>query len=177
MDQREMHRERYERGELSLPKLAAEIGTSYEGLKKYAQRHGWVAPKRTRKERTVVKINSARLKRQKFAMGVAAGKTQKQAAIDAGYSPSRAKITGSELTARPDVQAVIQSEFNRAAAKVGLTSELIADTLRDVMRTGKTGQERIAAAKVAGEFTGLAQQAKEQPQEGKRVRLADLVAK
>lgn len=43
----------------------------------------------------------------KFAQGIVAGKTQKQAAIDAGYSVSRAEATGSRMVTYGKVQAYI----------------------------------------------------------------------
>jgi hypothetical protein len=50
-----------------------------------------------------------------FAEAYAASGSAKDAALRAGYSPGRAKQTGSELLRRPDVSALV-AEFSEARA-------------------------------------------------------------
>lgn len=65
-------------------------------------------------------------RKRKFAAELANGKTQTQAAIDAGYSEIRAAAQGSILAKDPDVQANLRAIF----AKQGLTDSTLAKHIK-----------------------------------------------
>ena len=52
-------------------------------------------------------INPSGVKKCKFVAAVLAGKSNKDAAIAAGYAPTRAEVTGSELMRLPEVRSEI----------------------------------------------------------------------
>ena len=62
------------------------------------------------------------MKNERFAQAIVAGKNQTQAAISAGYSKDRARITGSELMGQGNVKREIVSIFDR----IGLTDKKLA---------------------------------------------------
>jgi hypothetical protein len=185
----EVWRGRYEAGEMSLFQIAKEMGIGYEGLKKYAARHGWVCPQRGRPAKKtgtskVVPITRQRVKKRKFAQGIIEGKTQTKAAEDIGYSKSHAAAAGSKLMKDPEVQRELQSAFRQAAEQVGLTEQFLADALKRTIEKASAdqavldkkgeptgfyvfdGRTVVAAAKTAGEFMGVAAKAKEPDEQG-----------
>lgn len=62
---------------------------------------------------------------EKLAQGVARGLTQKQAAIEAGYSEKGAEVTASKTLKRPEVKARV--EELRAAADEGIKAAVAVD--------------------------------------------------
>lgn len=85
----------------------------------------------------VIKASSVR--KRKFCVAIADGKSQTEAAVSAGYAPTRAVVTGSELMKDPEVirtisalmdaQGVTRGKCLDAIAK-GLESENEAVTLK-----------------------------------------------
>lgn len=65
---------------------------------------------------------SPTVKQTKYVRGVVAGKTKKQAALDAGYGPGVAKNPGQKLDANPAVKAL----FTSLMEKAGVTDHLLA---------------------------------------------------
>ena len=69
--------------------------------------------------------------RQKaFVAGLVRGKTQKQAAIDAGYSPKSAETDASRLLRNAKVSAYLE----KAQTKAGVTAEVV---LGELLRIGR----------------------------------------
>lgn len=84
-------------------------------------------------------------KHELFAQGVAKGKTQTQAYIDAGYSENGADVSASRLLGDARVQGRVDELLQKAANKTVLTIERL--TL-DLLRIAGKGEE-------LGEASGL----------------------
>ena len=67
--------------------------------------------------------------------GVIGGKTQKQSAIDEGYSPLAAKVTASRIMHRPDVRRYYRALLDHA----GIGDEYLANKLRELMEAEQFG--------------------------------------
>ena len=66
--------------------------------------------------------------RQKiFARNLASGMSQKNAALEAGYSVARAKVTGCELVQKPEVQAELQRTSNEIEEALGINPQWCAE--------------------------------------------------
>ena len=66
--------------------------------------------------------------RQKiFARNLASGMSQKNAAVEAGYSVARAKVTGCELVQKPEVQAELQRTRNEIEEALGISPQWCAE--------------------------------------------------
>ena len=66
--------------------------------------------------------------RQKiFARNLASGMSQKNAALEAGYSVARAKVTGCELVQKPEVQAELQRTRNEIEEALGINPQWCAE--------------------------------------------------
>ena len=66
--------------------------------------------------------------RQKiFARNLASGMSQKNAALEAGYSVARAKVTGCELVQKPEVQAELQRTRNEIEEALGISPQWCAE--------------------------------------------------
>lgn len=83
---------------------------------------------------------------ERFAQFVASGMPAKRAAVDAGYTASRAEITGSELVRNRNVAARITELQEQAARKTGLTAERI---INDLLRIAEKGEELREASGLA----------------------------
>lgn len=56
-------------------------------------------------------MNPRKLRKVKFAKSILEGKTQKEAAIEAGYSPAASEVLGSRLIRHPEVQSIIEKSM------------------------------------------------------------------
>ena len=66
--------------------------------------------------------------RQKiFARNLASGMSQTDAAVEAGYSVTRAKVTGCELVQKPEVQAELQRTRNEIEEALGISPQWCAE--------------------------------------------------
>ena len=66
--------------------------------------------------------------RQKiFARNLATGMSQTDAALEAGYSVTRAKVTGCELVQKPEVQAELQRTRNEIEEALGISPQWCAE--------------------------------------------------
>ena len=66
--------------------------------------------------------------RQKiFARNLASGMSQTDAALEAGYSVARAKVTGCELVQKPEVQAELQRTRNEIEEALGISPQWCAE--------------------------------------------------
>ena len=65
-------------------------------------------------------------RRQKLLLSKLAGKTNHQAALDAGYAPSTARVAGQKIMNQPEVQRAARDLITQA-----ISSELIAKRLRE----------------------------------------------
>ena len=66
--------------------------------------------------------------RQKiFARNLASGMSQTKAAVEAGYSVTRAKVTGCELVQKPEVQAELQRTRNEIEEALGISPQWCAE--------------------------------------------------
>ena len=69
------------------------------------------------------------VRKSRFAKEVLAGKTFKQAAVDAGYKASRSEETGSELAKTPEVKAILEKALDKAGVTVEKTARVVAKAL------------------------------------------------
>ena len=66
--------------------------------------------------------------RQKiFARNLASGMSQTEAAVEAGYSVTRAKVTGCELVQKPEVQAELQRTRDEIEEALGISPKWCAE--------------------------------------------------
>ena len=66
--------------------------------------------------------------RQKiFVRNLATGMSQTEAAVEAGYSVTRAKVTGCELVQKPEVQAELQRTRNEIEEALGISPQWCAE--------------------------------------------------
>ena len=66
--------------------------------------------------------------RQKiFVRNLASGMSQTEAAVEAGYSVTRAKVTGCELVQKPEVQAELQRTRNEIEEALGISPQWCAE--------------------------------------------------
>lgn len=65
------------------------------------------------------------LKQKKLIQGVANGKSQTQAAIDAGYAPANANVTASQTLASPNVKSALAALMD----KQGLSEERLLEPI------------------------------------------------
>ena len=79
-------------------------------------------------------MKKAAIKRKKLIAGIVAGKTQKQAAIDAGYSKKTAETQASQILKEPQVK----SNLEKALDKAGLTDKRLADKHIELLDAQKT---------------------------------------
>lgn len=88
-----------------------------------------------------------------FAQGIAAGKTQKQSAIDAGYSSNSAHVTGARLAGKAKVKARVRQLL---MSMVNDLDSARADHLQQLveLRELAKGKAQIAAAIKAEELRG-----------------------
>lgn len=94
----------------------------------------------------------------KFAMAIAEGTTQAQAAIDAGYAPANARQQGSEVAARPDVQRLVELELTFDVLTHALIKRpVLRRVLGDVMQDG-AHSDKVAAVRAAMKLEGYEQQ-------------------
>ena len=78
---------------------------------------------------TLRKMSSKKISpRQKiFARNLATGMSQTEAAVEAGYSVTRAKVTGCELVQKPEVQAELQRTRNEIEEALGISPQWCAE--------------------------------------------------
>ena len=79
------------------------------------------------------------VKERKLVKGIAEGKTKKQAAIDAKYSPRSAGSIASETLRKPDVQAALVKALDNA----GVTDERIAEVITDGLKANRVISARV----------------------------------
>ena len=97
---------------------------------------------------------------ERFAQGLAKGKTQEQAYIDAGYSENGARVSASQLLTNPNVAARVAELQERAAMRVELTlADIIAEIeqARIAALAAETVQASaaVSASKAKAELLGL----------------------
>lgn len=83
------------------------------------------------------------VKQAQLVKGIVAGKTKKQAAVDAGYSERAAGSAASEALRIPKVQQA----FERALKKAGLTDEKLAGVLKDGLEANRVVSARIVKSR------------------------------
>jgi len=91
-------------------------------------------------------VNPKNIRQQKFEDGIIAGKTQTQAAIDAGYSKKCAASTGSSLVRNPKIQRSLLQRLDEA----GITESKILKKVFDGMDC-----QRVVSA-IGGKDAGAA---------------------
>jgi len=72
--------------------------------------------------------------RKKLVAGVVAGKTQRQAALDAGYAPKWADSQASAILKSPQVLA----EYQKALRKLKITPDVVAGKIKEHLDAKKT---------------------------------------
>lgn len=82
-------------------------------------------------------VKSATKKERKFAEGVAAGKSQKQSALDAGYSFSMAENANAKILSKPEVQ-----EYFRRLMRAAAPPQRIVDKISEHIE-GKVSTTRV----------------------------------
>lgn len=73
------------------------------------------------------------IKEAKLVKGIVAGKTKRQAAIDAGYSPNTASEIAYETLNKPQLQALLHKELE----KQGITLETVVKPVADGLKAEK----------------------------------------
>ena len=76
-------------------------------------------------------------KHELFAQGLAQGKTQTQAYIDAGYSANGAEVSASRLLTNANIKKRVQELQNRAAVRAEIT---IAGLTNDLLRLARSAE-------------------------------------
>ena len=66
----------------------------------------------------------------KFSKAILDGKTQRDAAIEAGYSPKSAESSGSQMAKSPDVQEILNRALDKAGATIDSSARVIAEAQR-----------------------------------------------
>jgi len=79
------------------------------------------------------------VKERKLIKGIAEGKTKKQAAIDAKYSPRSAGSIASETLRKPDVRAALVE----AMEKAGITDTRIVEVMNEGLRANRVISARV----------------------------------
>jgi hypothetical protein len=145
----------------TVPELSAKYGVSENSIKSRFRRQrvqGAEGASKTRKNEAALKTP----RQQRYANVLPFCKTKQEAKEKAGYSPRSRTVIET-----PAVQAAAQANFAKAAAEEGLTLNLIAKTLKDVMTSDSArGQEKTQASKTAGEMLGVLLKAKEETDSG-----------
>ena len=92
---------------------------------------------------------------ERFAQGLAKGKTQEQAYIDAGYSENGARVSASQLLTNPNVAARVAELQERAAIRVEWD---IADAIRELeeARVAAGSAETVQASAMISATMGKA---------------------
>ena len=67
------------------------------------------------------------LRQNIFARNLASGMSQTDAAIQAGYSVTRAKVTGCELVQKPEIQAELQRTRDEIEEALGISPQWCAE--------------------------------------------------
>lgn len=78
--------------------------------------------------------NKLNTRQRKYVAGAMSGKTPRQAALDAGYSPSVAQTASKTINKTPAVRAL----FILALEKAGITDEMLAQRLHDGLNATET---------------------------------------
>lgn len=94
------------------------------------------------------------IRQQKFAEGLVAGKTQTQAAIDAGYSEKSATVQGSIMFRNPDIQRYVQAHRAAAGDKAEVSLEWVLKKLAEEARNAPDAGDRIKALETLGKALG-----------------------
>jgi len=99
------------------------------------------------------------IRHEKFVAGVLEGKSNLQAAIDAGFSPKSAKWMAGDLMKREDVQAAIAAGRKRLVNKANYTQEVafqeVCDRLDKAEKSAPNAVPRLMELKLrlAGHLT------------------------
>lgn len=108
-------------------------------------------------------------KQRGLIKGIAAGKTNRQAALDAGYgggvNPESASAQASQALNKPNVMSALEAALDRAGATLEKSAEVIAKAhaaektvvtkLGDVVEIGPDHATRLRAAELNGKFRKL----------------------
>lgn len=83
------------------------------------------------------------VKQRKLVKGIAEGKTKRQAAIDAGYSPDSAGPLATETLRNPNVR----DAFLTAMEKAGVTDEKLNQVMREGLEANRVVSARIVKSR------------------------------
>jgi phage terminase small subunit len=84
---------------------------------------------------------SPHAKQRKYVAGLVAGKSKKQAALEAGYAPSTAENAKQKIDRRPGVQELFQDLLEDA----GVTDKLLAQRIREGLNATIVSKETAHA--------------------------------
>jgi phage terminase small subunit len=90
-------------------------------------------------------------RQEQFAQALFEGKTKKEAAIQAGYSPKSASCLGSELARMPKIRARLE-QLQEADRRLRRTQSVVFDRLRGTM---SNDLQPITICSQAGQPLGL----------------------
>jgi phage terminase small subunit len=95
-------------------------------------------------------------KQEAFAIEYLKDKNATQAAIRAGYSKKTAYSIGCEMLRKPEIQEIIRTEQEKAAASASLTIEDIAKNLKEIAANPLAkDSDRIRAYELLGKYLGM----------------------
>ena len=100
---------------------------------------------------------SMNAKQERFVNAVLGGAPATEAAIEAGYSPARARagVSGSELMKVREVAEAIRERRQAAAEAAGATAEEAIQGVLDVARHSKSDRERLRGWSIVLDLLGL----------------------
>lgn len=119
-------------------------------------------------------------KQRKLIKGIVRGKTQTQAALEAGYgaTPASACSTASEVLRRPNVQRALEAALDKAGATLDKSAEVVAAAMDATKKDGDNDAPdhaiRLKAAELSGRWRGIHNQ-EEPGLHGDRISLAVLI--
>lgn len=77
-----------------------------------------------------------------------------RAAVEAGYSERRAKVTGSELLKRPDVAAAIRKAQDDRAERLGISADWVVQQAVEIVEQARRGVVRTNRGEVVYDDEG-----------------------
>ena len=91
-------------------------------------------------------------KQKRFVAGIAQGKTQTQAAIDAGYPAKSARVVGSQLLTNPNIQGALDKLNAKTDAIVELSAAKIKADLYATHTEARAEKQYGAAVNALGKI-------------------------
>ena len=94
-------------------------------------------------------------RQERFIEAAATSGTYADAARQAGYKPSRANVTGSELMARPEIAQAVQKRRAEVLREAGYDPVATVQQLLEIAATSERDRDRIRAIELLLKLGGL----------------------